>query len=244
MKTMDRPYIIVWDLDLTLGEFSALEGDAHFDEEVVVRMRPGLKDALHRLRCEGFVHCLLSMANRRYAELALRGTGLRSYFDHVDGHGQRLKGDAEGIASEYGMSLAQAADRMIFVGDRLIFDEPKSKDVVFHLEPAALHRPAELFRQLVLLLRSKGKGSIREGMRSILRTRRPWYSFRSLPPAEPGKPVIHRIPGLGEIVTLEREEGCPIIGFETPPNRDHPPDEHRFVPSRILDPDPQEYDSD
>ncbi|MCI0458568.1 MAG: HAD family hydrolase, partial [Gemmataceae bacterium] len=92
---MGTPYLIVWDLDNTVGEFDELQRADGNPEGVWVLVRPGLAEALALLTREGFTHSLLTLASPRYAELALRGTGLRDSFARVEGFGQRGKGDAE-----------------------------------------------------------------------------------------------------------------------------------------------------
>src|SRR5262245_15009586 len=93
-------FIVVWDLDRTLGEFSALERVRPDDgANVTVWLRPGIHDALARLSGEGFSHVALTLATPTYAAMALRGTGLDVHFIEIAGAGQRRKGDALGIAA-------------------------------------------------------------------------------------------------------------------------------------------------
>src|SRR5262245_10675786 len=128
-------YVIVWDLDNTLGEFTALHVQGECPSPVAVRVRPGLAGALRQLSEAGFVHTLLTLATPLYAEMVLRATGLRPFFSRVDGFGQRGKGDAAGLGNVFGLTAEQRPHRMIFIGDHPLFDEPRDPRVVFHLEP-------------------------------------------------------------------------------------------------------------
>src|SRR5262245_32975117 len=110
-------YLIVWDLDGTIGVFDALEHLKDPDAPVTVTLRPGIEAALTRLAAEGFAHVVLTMAGRAYADLALQATDLRRHFVEVSCAGERFKGDAEGIAHAHGIPDDEMPDRMIFVGD-------------------------------------------------------------------------------------------------------------------------------
>jgi hypothetical protein len=231
---VNDPYVIVWDLDGTVGDFYALEKKCDGDTEVTVTTRPGLAGALRALRQAGFAHSLLTRATPVYAEIALRGTGLRDLFERVECPGQRRKGDAAGVAAAFGIPAEKMKDRMIFVGDRMVFDEPDDPAVVFHLEPVGLTRPAVQLERLVLGLRDAGGGSLREGFLAVGRGARKWYRPfrpRSLPA---GRPLRRVVPGLGAILLLEREGECPVIGYEERPDPPVKPDEHRIVPASVM----------
>jgi hypothetical protein len=226
-------HVIVWDLDGTLGDFEALEKSGG-DEPVRVKTRPGLAAALRSLHSAGFVHTLLTMATAKYAEIALRGTGLFELFDRVEGQGQRCKGDAAGIATAFGVPAEEVAHRMIFVGDRMMFDEPEHADVVFHLEPFALVRPAEQLERLVLRLRHAGRGSIREGFRAIGLGPRRWQRLWRRVALPVGQASRRNVDGLGSLVLLERHGECPVIGYERAPDPAGTADEHEFIPAQVL----------
>src|SRR5439155_6694840 len=166
-RAMAERYVLVWDLDGTLGDFEALRQfplDGRLSEDLYVRVRAGLAAALAALAKEGFTHTLLTLATPRYAEIALRSAGLRECFDLVEGLGQRGKGDAAGIGEALGLPSEQRGDRMLFVGDHPLFDAPRDPRVVFHLEPHALLRGAGDLAALVLHLRGQGDGSLRSGV--------------------------------------------------------------------------------
>src|SRR5262249_61171550 len=118
---------------------------------------------LKRLSAAGFVHTILTVAMKRYADVVLHGTGLAGYFARVEGRGERPKGDAAGIAAAFGIPEGQRPHRMLFVGDRLAFDQPADARIVFHLELFALSRAAADFARLVEHLRDLGGGSLRRG---------------------------------------------------------------------------------
>lgn len=239
---MAIPYVIVWDLDGTLGDFSALEKNRNHDNTITVSIRPGLAEALQSLSRAGFVHSLLTMATPRYAEIALRGTGLYDYFERVEGQGQRRKGDVDGLAKVFGIPPAKMPSQILFVGDRMVFDEPRHPDVIFHLELFALKRPASDFERLVLQLRDVGNGSLRHGFRRLSLSDRKWYRFwkRDRPPL--GQPIQKSIDGLGSLILLERHEECPVIAFEATPSSTNSAHEHCFVPSQVVASYDEEFD--
>jgi hypothetical protein len=231
---MSNPHVIVWDLDGTLGDFYALEKncDGHF--AVKVTTRPDLTTTLQALGRAGFVHCVLTMATSGYAEVSLRGTGLREYFASVEGQGQRRKGDVAGLARHFSIPAAEVAARILFVGDRMVFDEPDDPEVVFHLEPCALTRPAEQLERLVLHLREAGgSGSLRQGFRTVGLGARKWYHLRRRSSLPVGKPSQRDVGGLGSLVLLERQGACPVIGYAKAPAPATTAEEHSFVPARV-----------
>jgi hypothetical protein len=222
-------YVIVWDLDGTLGDFSALLNHRNSTEPVTLRVRPGLADALRTLADAGFVHTLLTLATPRYAELALAGAGLRSFFTRVEGVGQRDKGDAAGVGGALGLSEEDRPHRMLFVGDHPHYDEPRDRRVVFHLEFCALSRPACELQNLILNLRDGGNGSIRGGFDRLLR-QVPWWRRLWRRP-RPGTPLPRSVPGVGDVVLFDRADGCPVVGFRDAPAASAKASEHRFVPA-------------
>ena len=229
---MSGPHVIVWDLDGTLGEFSGLNGLGESVEPVSVRLRPGLEAALRQLSAAGFVHTLLTLATPLYAELALRGTGLRPLFTRVEGLGQRHKGDAAGVAQAMGMTEEERPHRLLFVGDHPWSDSPQDPRVVFHLEPLALIRPADELVRLVLHLRDLGAGSLRHGFdclrsQSWRRWLWPWGEAA-------GRPVYRRVAGLGRVVLVQRPDEAPVIGFPDGVRRPAETEERCFVPGPIT----------
>jgi NLI interacting factor-like phosphatase len=229
-----QPYVIVWDLDGTLGEFAELERHPGSQRPVRLQVRPGIEEALRRLSAAGFVHTVLTVAMKRYADIVLHGTGLAGYFARVEGRGERPKGDATGIAAAFGIPEKERPHRMLFVGDRLMFDQPADPHIVFHLELFALTRAAEDFARLVEHLRGLGGGSLRRGFdhlgcgRSGWRRLWPWSA--ALPP---GKPVCRRIDPLAPLLLLARPDECPVIGFEKPPQPEAEPCERVIVPADV-----------
>jgi hypothetical protein len=229
------PYVIVWDLDLTLGDFSAMSGQSDDAAPVTVRVRPGIAEALHALSGAGFLHTVLTLATPLYAEIVLRGTGLRQFFVRVEGLTQRIKGDAAGIGDALGVRESERPHRMLFVGDHPLFDAPQDPRVLFHLEPFALSRPAADLTRLVLHLRDSGGGSLRQGFDRLVRQRRWWQ--RLWPLGDKGasdKPVHRSLPGIGDLLLLACEERCQVIGFEKAPEPAHPSAQHQFVPDEVA----------
>jgi hypothetical protein len=123
---------------------------------------------------------------------------------------------------------------MLFVGDHPLFDEPRDPRVVFHLEPCGLSRPAAELTRLVLYLREVGGGSLRRGFD---RLGRPAAWWKKLWPVAgvPGDGLVRRwVPRVGDLVMVARPDGCPVIGFEKPPNPAGTPTEHCFVPADLA----------
>lgn len=232
---MSQPYVIVWDLDRTLGDFEALHRHGLSADPVRVPVRPQLAEALRTLNEEGFVHTLLTLAPPPSAELILRGTGLREFFVRVEGQGQRGKGDAEGLAEVFGLKRKERPRRMFFVGDQPVIDEPKDHGVVFHLEPCFLSRSAIELARLLLHLRDVGDGSLRQGFDLLANPIRWWQWVIPLSPPMPyGRPVRRTVPEVGQLLLMARKDGCPSILFENPPVPAVEPSEHTFVPAELL----------
>lgn len=216
-------YLVVWDLDHTLGEFSALGRSGKADEPVTVRLRPGIEEALGQLTGEGFAHVVLTLASPRYAEIALRGTRLRERFLEVGCAGQRLKGDARGIAETHGIPPDEAPDRMIFVGDHPWYDAPRDPRVVFHIEPAALRRRAEPLAALILALRAQGQGSLRAGFDAFAGERAAGERFAK-----------QDLPSIGQVVFLPREAECPVVLFGEEPGGHETGTAFTFLPREMM----------
>jgi hypothetical protein len=233
---LSDPYVIVWDLDLTLGDFSALSQQPGSPSPITVQVRPGIAEALRTLSEAGFLHTLLTLATPLYAEIVLRATGLRQFFVRVEGLAQRLKGDAAGIAAELGIGENDRPHRMLFVGDHPLFDAPQDLRVLFHLEPFALSRPAEELTRLVLHLRDSGRGSLRRGFDRLVRQRAWW---KKLWPAQwfgaaRDRPVPRSLPGVGDLLLLACAERWHVIGFRQAPEPGQAPAEHSFVPAEVM----------
>jgi hypothetical protein len=236
VQALNDPYVIVWDLDLTLGDFSALSQRPEGSAAVTVRVRPGIAAALRTLSEAGFLHTLLTLATPLYAEMVLRATGLRQFFSRVEGLTQRMKGDAAGIAADLGIGEHDRPHRMLFVGDHPLFDAPQDHRVLFHLEPFALSRPAAELTRLVLHLRAGGRGSLRQGFDRLARQRAWWKKLwpARWPGAAGDQPVRRLLPGVGELLLLACAERCPVIGFGQAPEAGQAPAEHSFVPAEVM----------
>lgn len=218
-------FLIVWDLDHTIGVFDAMAHIASPYDPVTIELRPGIGDTLTQLAREGFEHTVLTLASHAYAEVILRATGLRDHFLEVSGVGERAKGDAEGLARKFGIPVDECHHRMLFVGDHPLFDVPQDHRVVFHFEPHPLRRPAQAVARLALTLRELGRGSLRAGFDRLAEGSRE------------STPIAHvAVEGLGALVLAERDDGCPIIAFEeAEPSRtsDDSGTEVTFVPAEI-----------
>ncbi|MBW2533643.1 MAG: hypothetical protein JRI55_19295 [Deltaproteobacteria bacterium] len=218
-------FLIVWDLDHTIGVFDAMAHVATAYDSVTIELRSDMDRTLTRLTEEGFSHTVLTLASRTYAEVILRATGLRDHFLEVSGMGERSKGDAEGIARKFGIPVEECHDRMLFVGDHPLFDVPQDRRVVFHFEPHPLRRSAAAVAELALTLRERGNGSLRAGFDELAR------------PERGPSGISHvTVDGVGPLVFARRDDGCPIVAFD---DHERPSDEPdagtpvTFVPAEI-----------
>jgi hypothetical protein len=232
---LEQPYVIVWDLDGTLGEFAEVERLAHSVDPVRLWLRPGLEAALKGLSTAGFRHTVLTVATLPYARLVLHGTGLAGYFDCIEGRDQRPKGDAAGIAAELGIAEAQRPHRMLFIGDRMVFDEPADPGVIFHLELHSLTRPADEFARLVVGLRELGGGSLRQGFDRLGGAAKGWRRFLPRASSMPvNHPVQLTLADLPPLLLLARLRECSVVGFEQPPPPGQAMDERTIVPAEVA----------
>ncbi len=195
-------FLIVWDLDHTLGVFDAIADVYDETQPVTVKLRQGIDDALVRLSDEGFSHSVLTLASPSYAQLALLGTSLRRHFLEIAAAGQRPKGDVEGVAHTFGIPFEQRPDRMLFIGDHPLYDPPQDPRVVFHLERYAVRRPAEQVASLVLSLRELGEGSLRRGFDEVA--------------SRGGAEQVRKcaLDGVGSLLLLPRDNGCQVLVFD------------------------------
>ncbi len=231
---LDITYVIVWDLDMTMGDFQPFYDAPESDSPVTVSLRPGIIAALKRLQGEGFIHVLLTLATPFAAEVILHAMGVRDLFSAVYGRGQRPKGDAVGIGELYNIGQRQRPHRMIFIGDHPLYDPPQDDRIVFHLEPYALQRPANHFVELLLYLRRQGRGSIGGGFDRALTGRTGLWARPTTDVVAPtGEPVRREVPGLGPVLMLKGPDSCPVIAFEEPPDEEFVSDECVFVPKHF-----------
>jgi len=194
-------FLLVWDLDHTLGVFDALADMRDDAQPVTIRLRQGIDEALTQLSAEGFAHTVLTLASPSYAQLALRGSGLQHHFLEIAAAGQRPKGDVKGLASKFDIPHDECPSRMLFIGDHSVYDPPLDPRVVFHLEPHALRRPAGPVTALLLALREAGNGSLRLGFDAIA--------------SRGGDELVKRceLDGVGSLLLLARNDGCPVVVF-------------------------------
>lgn len=230
---MHQSHVIVWDLDDTLGHFGQLNKAGESTTPITVKVRPGIRQALDALSRAGFRHTVLTLASPLYAEIALRGMGLRDCFMRVEGRGQRGKGDAAGLGEALGMKPDELGHRMLFVGDNTYMDAPQDPNVVFHLEPYAVTRPAAELTRLILHLREVGDGSLLHGFERLglqHMSRKP----DPLPERLPRGGLIRcTVAEVGQLLMCAPEDACPIVAFEKPPDADTTLIEISFVPAEM-----------
>lgn len=231
---MTAPYIMVWDLDRTLGVFDGLHGVVPgWTGPVKVELRPELEAALSALSARGWVHRVLTLASPTYARLALEGTGLAQAFERIEGRGERHKGDVAGIALDYELDEACWGDRMFFVGDHMLYDPPRHHRVLFHYEPHALSRSAMDVVGLVEALLEHGEGSLVDGFAAIMRNPGLSVEGRPLRPTRPGYDVARRqITHVADPLIFARrgEDEGPVIAFEAPPEKEWTPEVRVITP--------------
>jgi len=224
--------VIVWDLDGTLGLFSSLPAHDSSSEPITVLLRQGLANALRDLSAAGVVHTVLTLASPVYAEVVLRGTGLRSFFWRVEGQGQRYKGDAAGIGAALGLSAADLPHRMLFVGDHPCNDQPTDPRVLFHFEPQALARPAQQLARLIQHLLNQGQGSFQRGFESLL-GQPSWWRRILGQKGQPRQTEVD-VPEVGRVGLAERAEDCPVIWFAHSPQPPVEPSLHQLIPADLM----------
>ena len=98
---MGQRHVIVWDLDGTLGDFTELEKHPKAAHPIPLQLRPGVREALRQLTAAGFIHTVLTVATKQYADLVLHGTGLAEQFALIEGRSERPKGEKPGTCSHF-----------------------------------------------------------------------------------------------------------------------------------------------
>lgn len=232
MSDDSRP-ILVWDLDETLGHFRELYGLWDLSQEVTLKLRPGIKPALQRLADAGFRHHLLTLASPTGAEMVLKATGLRPLFEHVEGMGQRGKGDVEGLCQLYGVPEALSPDRLLFIGDRPFHDCPRHEDVVFHLEIHCLTRPAEHTERLIQKLWELGRQSFRRGFNNLIYERTRWWQFWKKQPFINNDIILREVWPKDTLALMLRHEGCPFIAYKDEPSETAEAESVSFIPAEL-----------
>ena len=232
---MDRKHLLVWDLDGTLGDFSALQNCTDLRQSIEVRLRPGIRACLDTLGAAGFSHTLLTLGQTQYAETVLRGCGLRDAFACVEGHDRRAKADADGLAKLFAISNEQRPHRMLFIGDHPIWDAAEDPRIVFHFEPYGLTRSAQTLAALIFHLRKKGKGSLCLGFDQVLGGRWGWRRLPLLGGKNSSAQVQQRtIPGIGSLQLAQRPQAGPIIAFAAPSEPPIESEQVCFIPADMA----------
>jgi hypothetical protein len=167
--------VVCWDLDETLGWFRPvadelleraqasgelgkaarirqaarevarrLVGKSSASKELF-RLRPGIADALGRLREKGFVQVVTTGSFREYAHLALDLAGLRSHF--VEVYARDAIWDSAAGGKRYAVVLERFGakpEQLAIVGDDWKKDRSVEGEIVVVSEPNGLDKPAAL----------------------------------------------------------------------------------------------------
>lgn len=171
---------ICWDLDETVGKFSALRynlrGEAdteearEYREQIPVGLRYGIRDLLIELSDAGYSHYITTSSNRPYVVAALEHTNLTSHFRRVF-TGKEI-GSQWGklyrpVIEDLGFSDEEAISRMIVVGDAP-GDMPTDINGLVFLQMAAGHETdALVIREVLVKLLEEGEGDFAKGFNKM-----------------------------------------------------------------------------
>ena len=173
---------ICWDLDDTLGVFEQLEYQLQGKEvpngQEGIFLRADIRELLKYLSSKGYRHFLTTSAGERYAEEALRISGLNKliaeddiwpndiiYFRHRFGY--KTYAEVEESAFFYDKTKKKHSDLMLVVGDR-VNDQPEDlKRLVFIEDINCRTHSAEVLRVIIDGLLKQGKGSFIRGFDRI-----------------------------------------------------------------------------
>lgn len=170
-----HPKAIGWDLHHTLVGFAPTARDRfalipQADQTLALELRPGMAAALTRLSERGYLHYVTTTATHDHAESVLQATGIRG---HIAGIFSGLEVDVglgklyRPLAAALGLSDAEAAQRLLVVGD-LIYDQPADIDgLVFILQPDGVRHDAATVAGMILQLEDAAAGDIGVGFSAL-----------------------------------------------------------------------------
>ncbi|NYZ74499.1 hypothetical protein H0O00_05120 [Candidatus Micrarchaeota archaeon] len=161
--------LICWDLDETLGQFygiyARINGHQSSRRDV---LRPGIREALHRLSVLGFTHVVTTVAPERQAHEALRASGLFDLFSGVF-HEQMIlrdgRKDYSVVAKSFGIPDEERRKRIISVGDILELDMHRGGVSIW--EPDSPYHSAGVTADFIKLMSESGDGNFWDGFRTI-----------------------------------------------------------------------------
>lgn len=167
---MEKPKIICWDLDETLGHFRELVSvrgggrGPHPQDEYV--LRKDVIRALNRLLDKGYRHVVVSSGKLEYSERVLQAVCLDAYFDKVIGRSKPFEGiwgKKYGPAAEaFQLDEATAVSNLLIIANQPS-DEPIDLEVVFVRDQRGMEASALEYECLAEALWSRGDGSFRRG---------------------------------------------------------------------------------
>jgi hypothetical protein len=166
---------IFWDMDYTLGSFGQIayemEGRKIPDYLPDFGLRPGIEELLSELSGKGYKQYITSSASGDYVAEVLKRTGINKYFDKIysreDIDGLYSPKDYKHILNELNISLINAEDNTIIIGDREGDIPSDINDVVTILDKFHFMRNASLTRIMINMLEENGQGSFNKGFQEL-----------------------------------------------------------------------------
>jgi hypothetical protein len=167
---MEKPKIICWDLDETLGSFRNLvsvRGNSqspHYQDSYVLRR--DIIRALNRMIDKGYRHVVISSAKLEYSERVLQTVCLDAYFERVIGRGKPMEGiwgkKYAPAAEAFHLDESEALSNLLVIANQPS-DEPTDLPVVFVRDQRGLDASALEYEGLAEALWTRGEGSFRRG---------------------------------------------------------------------------------
>ncbi|RJP20766.1 MAG: HAD family hydrolase [Candidatus Abyssobacteria bacterium SURF_5] len=176
---MEKPRVICWDLDETLGFFRNLVsarggGKAPHPQDSYV-LRKDLIRALNRMIDKGYRHVVVSSAKLEYSKNVLSSICLDAYFDKVVARSQLNEafwGKRYLPAAEaFNLDEADALSNVLVIANQAS-DEPVDLGVVFLHDRRGLEVSAFEYEQVAEALWERGEGSFKRGFDFFFETGR------------------------------------------------------------------------
>ena len=167
---MEKPKIICWDLDETLGFFrdltSARNGLGFPSTDDSYTLRKDIIKTLNRLLDKGYRHVVTSSAKQSYTERVLHAVCLDAYFEQIFGR----KIVTDGIwgkkylpaAELFKLNDDEAISNMLIVAN-MPSDEPVDIPIVFIFDKRPIEESALTYETMAETLWKEGEGSFTRG---------------------------------------------------------------------------------
>jgi hypothetical protein len=175
----EKPKIICWDLDETLGSFRELvsvrSGIRSPHPHDVYVLRKDIIRTLNRMIGKGYKHVVVSSAKLEYSQQVLQTVCLDAYFDKVLGRSK----PAEGIwgkkyrpaAEAFALDESTALSNLLVIANQAS-DEPVDLGVVFMHDQRGLDTSALEYDEIADALLRNGEGSFKRGFDFFFETGR------------------------------------------------------------------------